>query len=309
MRNVAGRIFPEDDLRHLPLGRHIAACRNAALPGHRLPLHLGRVHVGYVEPGLAQVLAERLGGAVHASPTAPSPTLILSEAAAGTLNAVVLALAPRFGILRRAEDFDIRATPDGVPLGAVDRGAVPALGMIGIGVHLNGFVERRDGPHLWVARRAADKRTDPGKLDNLVGGGVPAGLSPAATLAKEADEEAGIAADLIAGAREVARIPYAIEREGGLRRDLLVCYDLALPEDFRPRPLDGEVEAFELWPAADVLAALAAGNSFKFNVPLVLLDFLARHGLLPAAEAATLAAALAADPQGAMTSLPLPPEA
>lgn len=309
MRSVAGRTFSEDDLRHVRLGRHVDACRNAALPGDRLPLHLGRVHVGYVDPELARLLAERLGGAVRASPAAPSAALILPEAAAGALNAVVLALAPRFGIQRRGEDFDIRATPEAVPLGVVDRGAIPALGMIGIGVHLNGFVARRDGPHLWIARRAADKRTDPGKLDNLVGGGVPAGLSPAATLAKEADEEAGIAADLIAAAREVARIAYAIEREGGLRRDLLVCYDLALPEGFRPRPLDGEVEAFELWPAADVLAALAAGDSFKFNVPLVLLDFLVRHRLLPADQAAALAAALAADPQGAMTSLPPPPEA
>ena len=39
----------------------------------------------------------------------------------------------------------------------------------------------------------------------------------------------------------------------GLRRDLLHCYDLELPEDFVPRAADGEVEAFELWPMAQAM--------------------------------------------------------
>ena len=306
MRNVAGRTFAGEALQAPALRRHVAACRNAVLPGARLALFLGHAHVGYVAADLAECLAGRLGGTIRAASAQRPASLRLPEAAAARLNAVTVALAPRFAIQPRGEEFDIRATPDDASHGVIDRGAIPALGMIGIGVHLNGYLERPDGPQLWIARRARDKRTDPGKLDNLVGGGVPAGLSPVETLAKEADEEAGIAADLIAGAREVARIPYAIEREGGLRRDLLVCYDLALPEGFRPRPVDGEVESFELWPAADVVAALAQGESFKFNVPLVLLEFLHRRGLLPADEAAWIAADLRADPQGAMAALPSP---
>lgn len=306
MRNVAGRTFRSAGLPAPGLRRHVETCRNAVLPGRRLPLFLGACHVGYVAPELAELLADRLGGTIHPVPGAQAGALILPDESAARLSAVTVALAPRFGIQPRREEFDIRATPAASPRGVIDRGAIPSLGMIGIGVHLNGYVERRDGPHLWIARRARDKRTDPGKLDNLVGGGVPAGLSPAETLAKEADEEAGIPAGLIAGAREVARIPYAIEREGGLRRDLLVCYDLALPEDFRPTPVDGEVESFELWPAAEVVAALAESDSFKFNVPLVLLDFLQRQGFLPAEDAAWVAADLPADPQGAMTRLPPP---
>jgi 8-oxo-dGTP pyrophosphatase MutT (NUDIX family) len=93
-----------------------------------------------------------------------------------------------------------------------------------------------------------DKLLDPGKLDHIVAGGIPAGLGPLETLVKEAEEEAAISADLVAAAVPVATIAYAMDRHEGLRRDILYCYDLALPADFVPQPTDGEVEGFELWP-------------------------------------------------------------
>jgi hypothetical protein len=65
-----------------------------------------------------------------------------------------------------------------------------------------------------------------------------------------------------------------------------------LPADFRPVPADGEVESFELWPVARVLAAVRETDDFKFNVPLVLIDFFLRHGLVGGTEAAALRAAL-----------------
>ena len=82
---------------------------------------------------------------------------------------------------------------------------------------------------------------------------MPAGLTPAETLVKEAEEEAAIPASLARQAVPVATISYAMERPEGLRRDLLHCYDLDLPEDFLPHAADGEVEAFELWPIARVM--------------------------------------------------------
>ena len=79
----------------------------------------------------------------------------------------------------------------------------------------------------------------PSKLDHIVAGGVPAGLTPAETLVKEADEEAAIPAHWRARRCRSATITYAMERPEGLRRDLLHCYDLDLPEEFRParRPM------------------------------------------------------------------------
>ena len=73
-----------------------------------------------------------------------------------------------------------------------------------------------------------------------------------------------------------------MERQEGLRRDLLHCYDLELPQDFLPHAADGEVEEFELWPIERVMAAVRDTDSFKFNVNLVLIDLFRRHGLIAA---------------------------
>ncbi len=268
--------------------RHVCACNNAVLPGGRAPLRLGGALVGWVRPEVAALL-EPLGALREAD------GLVLPDARG--LPALSVALLACLGFAPRGELFDVRADPGGpVPGGTVlaqaDRGALPALGIAATGVHLNGLVRRADGLHLWVARRAADKRLDPGKLDHLAAGGVPAGLSPRETLAKEAAEECGLPETLAAQAREVAVIPYATERPEGLRRDRLHCYDLELPESFVPRPVDGEVAGFELWPVARAIETARHTDDFKFNVPLVLIDLALRLGLVEGKEAARLRTAL-----------------
>jgi hypothetical protein len=72
-----------------------------------------------------------------------------------------------------------------------------------------------------------------------------------------------------------------MENEEGVRNDVLFVYDLALPTDFVPRNTDGEIEEFYLWPVERVIETLASGDAFKFNVALVVIDFLVRRGLLP----------------------------
>jgi hypothetical protein len=69
----------------------------------------------------------------------------------------------------------------------------------------------------------------------------PFGLCPAANVAKECWEEAGIPAHLAAAARPVGFVSYASLSEEGLKPDVLLCYDLELPADFVPQPQDGEV--------------------------------------------------------------------
>jgi len=201
----------------------------------------------------------------------------LTDAAA--LPAIARGLSDAGCYRWRREEFDIRAEPDGPVLARLDRGALPSFGVMAVGVHVNGIVRRPDGPYVWVARRAADKLLDPSKLDHIVAGGVPAGLTPAETLVKEAAEEAAIPALLARRAVPVATIGYAMERPEGLRRDLLHCYDLELPEDFAPRAADGEVEAFELWPIGRVMETVRDTDGFKFNVNLVLIDLFQRMGL------------------------------
>ena len=271
------------DLMRPDLMRHIRACRNVELPGRYRPLRLGRAEIGWVGPEVASLLlahvAREEGSAV-----------VLDDASA-LARACDLAVARRLCALR-GEAFDVRETPDGPALAQLDRGAVHVFGVLAWGVHLNGLVQRSDGLHLWVARRAHDKRLDPGKLDHLVAGGAPAGMPLDEVLAKEAEEEAGLSGDLIASAQRMATLSYTMERPEGLRRDVIACYDLHLPEGVQPRALDGEVESFELWPIDAVVDCVRRADDFKFNVNLVLIDLFLRLGLVPDAEAAELRTAL-----------------
>jgi 8-oxo-dGTP pyrophosphatase MutT (NUDIX family) len=239
-----------------PLMRHVLACNNASLPGERQPFRVAGQVVGWVTSEVATVI-----GAAGL----PGLDRRLVEAGFGRW---------------RGEAFDVRAEPRGPVLGTIDRGVLPVLGIMAVGVHLNGLVQGPDGLQLWVARRAMDKKLDPGKLDHIVGGGVPAGLDPAQTLVKEAAEEAGLPASLVAAAVHRGVIQYAMERPEGLRRDRLHCYDLMLPIEFVPVPVDGEVSGFELWPIGRVLEAVRDGDAFKFNVNLVLIDLFLRLGLV-----------------------------
>lgn len=264
------------DAKLAKLLAHIAACHTATLPGRRRPLTAGPHLIGYVLPDFAARL-----GQVSPDVTVTDEAVTIAPAGLPNLNA----MARDTGIHFRHEDFDVRASLDGPVLATLDRGALPSFGVIGVGVHLNGLVHRADGAHLWVGKRARDKKLDPGKLDHLVAGGVPAGFSLVDTLIKEGEEEASLPPALTARAREVARFAYNMERAEGLRRDIVVAYDLDLPEDFIPNPADGEVEHFELWPLTRVYETLATTDDFKFNVALVLIDLLIRHGLI-AGEAA-----------------------
>jgi 8-oxo-dGTP pyrophosphatase MutT (NUDIX family) len=268
--------------------RHIRACNDAVLPGGRRALRLGTARIGWVSPGIASRLLA-LGA------TEADEAVILADADALTRAAEALAADGR--CLSRGEAFDVREVPGGPVLARLDRGALPAFGVLAWGVHVNGLVRKTDGRkadgiHVWIARRASNKLLDPGKLDHLVAGGVAAGMTVEETLAKEAGEEAGLPRALAARARRVATLAYAMARPEGLRRDVLACYDLELPEDFRPRPVDGEVAAFELWPVDAVLDRVRETDDFKFNVNLVLTDLFLRLGLVPEPEAGALRAAL-----------------
>jgi 8-oxo-dGTP pyrophosphatase MutT (NUDIX family) len=261
---------------------HITACQTACLPGERLGFYLGSEQVGYVRPEFAARLA-----AVCRN-IALGDRVVLPAAVAPALNEIALAAGSRV----RGEDFDVRATLDGPVLAVLDRGALPDFGVIGVGVHVNGLVRRQDGWHLWVGKRAADKKLDPGKLDNLVGGGVAAGYSPFETLLKEAAEEAALPEALAKTATLQSRLSYNMERSEGLRRDVLYVYDLILPEDFEPHPTDGEVEHFDLWPLPKIFETVRDTDAFKFNVNLVLIDLFIRFGLVRAEPAAMLRQAL-----------------
>lgn len=260
---------------------HIARCRTAQLPGGRKPIRLGDAPFGWVDPRLFDALAPLAtedGNGLCLPPDTGLEQLGAHLAALGLYRS-------------HGELFDVRDDEDRV-IGQIDRGALPLLGCRAAGVHLNGLVRRDDKLFLWVAHRAADKRLDPGKLDHLAAGGLCAGLTAAEALVKEAGEEAGIQPELLRDATEVATIRYAMDRPEGLRRDTLYCYDLVLPEDFIPQPVDGEVAFFELMPLETVFRIVRDTRDVKFNVNLVLIDLFLREGMFAPDAACLLREAL-----------------
>lgn len=269
------------------LWRHVEACNNIASPGHLIPFRVGEDQVGWLGPELARALAF-FPRDVHfdGRGAALAGRLRGEGARTDALGRLASALAARGHFRLRGEAFDVRATPEGPVLARLDRGALPPFGVISQGVHVNGFLRRPDGLHLWVGWRSRHKPVAPGQMDNVVAGGIPAGLTPDQCLVKEAEEEASLPAELAARAVAVGRVSYVMANEEGLRRDVLHCYDLELPEGVVPRPQDDEVERFELRPAAEVLREVAEADRVKFNVNLVLIDFFLRHGLLGGLDAA-----------------------
>jgi 8-oxo-dGTP pyrophosphatase MutT (NUDIX family) len=180
----------------------------------------------------------------------------------------------------RHECFVVAPHWGAIPPFKIDRGAVPFFGVKAYGVHLNGFVRDGGALKLWIGRRSPKKAVAPGKLDNLVAGGIgyPHGLFE--TLIKECGEEASIPETLAKRAQPVGAVSYRMEVKHGLRDDVLFCYDLDCPRDFTPQIGDDELVGFDLREAREVIALAANGNDFKFNVNLVLIDFGLRHGLI-----------------------------
>jgi hypothetical protein len=200
--------------------------------------------------------------------------------------AEVLARLRDQGVIRgwRDEAYPIGFDFYEPPLMQMERAAVPLFGARAYGVHLNGFVGKGPDLRLWVARRSPNKQTAPGKLDHLVAGGQPLGTSLMANLAKEAAEEASLPEPLVRRARPVGFVSYITERSEGLRNDICFAFDLELAASFEPRNTDGEIESFALWPIERVRERLSTSGDFKFNVALVNIDFLVRHGYLSPEE-------------------------
>ena len=265
---------------------HIRVCNRHDLGKFR-PFSVEGKWIGWVRHDVAQQLAA-FPEAFRVSIEGVSlhPGLTTPEARSNAIDAVAEELSREMGTPKlRGERYRVVPRFGDAPLMSVDRGVVSLFGIRAYGVHMNGLVRRPDGVHLWIGRRAADKSVAPNKLDNMVAGGQPIELSLQDNLIKEAAEEADIPRDLAVTARSVGAISYCLEDEWGLKPDVMFCYDLEVPADFTPRNTDGELQGFSLMPVAEVARLVRDTDQFKFNVNLVLIDFLIRHGhLSPDAE-------------------------
>jgi 8-oxo-dGTP pyrophosphatase MutT (NUDIX family) len=189
----------------------------------------------------------------------------------------------------RDETYPVTVPATGQLLATFERAASRFWGTLTFGAHCNGYVA---GPHgrptaLWIARRSFTKPTDPGLLDNLIGGGVPHGQTPQACVLREGWEEAGLRAEQMQGLQTGRVATVLRDIPEGLQHEWLHVFDLALPRDLTPINQDGEVAELKLMRMDD---ALAATNDMTVDAALATLDFALRHQLLPAEEARQLAA-------------------
>jgi hypothetical protein len=259
---------------------HIVSCNNYD-PARVVPLFAGRDRVGLLRhdnaaalrrfPDVFAVADDRVNLVARGDVAAVSRAV----------DAVVDALVAEKRVPKwRNETFDVAPRWGAPAVFRLDRGAVPFFGTRAYGVHLNGYLWESGSLHLWVGRRAPDKRVAPDKLDNIVAGGIGNGHGLQETLLKEGVEEASIPRNLTSDALPAGVVSYRMENELGVRDDVLFVFDLEMPADFVPKNQDGEIAHFELMPASAVLDRVRTSDDFKFNVNLVILDFALRHGIL-----------------------------
>jgi 8-oxo-dGTP pyrophosphatase MutT (NUDIX family) len=167
------------------------------------------------------------------------------------------------------------------PAFRIERGAARWFGIRTWAVHVNGVVGEGNASELWFARRSPDKGIDPGRLDNLVGGGIAAGACVDETLRKEAWEEAGIPADVARHARSVGAVHVRRALPDGLQRETVFVHDLTLSRHFVPVNQDGEAvehRRVDLYEAARLIAIETGPDEVTIDASLVVLDFLLRNG-------------------------------
>ncbi|KAI8928669.1 hypothetical protein BC831DRAFT_447504 [Entophlyctis helioformis] len=267
------------------------------------PLYIADTLVGIV-PAFAHAAFAAATAVFHSTPS--RITMLPSLSTYDSRSAAVAALlaswrsSAAFECLAgwRNERYDVYG-PGSTKLLAIERSAVGLFGVRSFGCHLNGYVRvAADAPNasaaasavastsaaseirMWIARRSYTKPTNPGMLDNMVGGGLPCGVSPTANMIKECSEEAGIPAAMACKARPTGTVAIWVQSPTrGLIPDTEYVYDLELSTEFVPVAADGEVHEFFLWDLSTVKERLVAGE-FTAEAGLVVLDFLIRFGVV-----------------------------
>lgn len=264
------------------LGFLRAACTHASHAGRELPVlpfYVKEHAVGWLRPSLA----DQLRRWPHVFEVNPAYVTLRAkpDTAAGRTDAMaeVTRELARDGVIRGWRDEIVSvshhyAAPE---LLRIERAATRYFGMMGYAAHVNGFTRVGGLVHAWIARRSPGKHVDPDKMDNLVGGRIPAGFTVDETLRKEAWEEAGIAPSLLAGVNcmGAVRVEYSVPE--GLHREILFVHDLWLPPEFKPANQDGEVSEIKLYPIEEVMRNILAGD-FTLDAGAVMIDGLLRLG-------------------------------
>ena len=250
-----------------------------------VPLRVDSATVGWLDADRAARVGE-FGGVFAADGDGVTFVRALRDAASrSAAMAEVAATLAAEGALTpwRNELYAVAPTFGSTPWFLVERAAARYFGVHTWAAHINGVVRGSTATTMWLARRSAVKAIDPGKLDNLVGGGIAAGVSLLETLVKEAWEEAGIPRELATRAVSAGSVHIWREQPDGLQSETIYVHDLWLPPDFVPANQDGEATDYRLVSlpeVANLISRSGGPDEVTADASLVVLDFLLRHGAI-----------------------------
>jgi len=163
----------------------------------------------------------------------------------------------------RDEYFNYWLKPNTPPLDTdmpwlcVERAGFRHLGLMSHAVHINGFCANG---RLWCAQRSNTKATDPGLWDNLTAGGLTAGEDAIRTVRRELKEEAGWNWNPRQNLHGSGSVRTRRLEPQGWHDEVLLVYNLEIPDSFQPINQDGEVQAFACWDPDQVVSAIQAGD-------------------------------------------------
>lgn len=179
----------------------------------------------------------------------------------------------------RDELFSLWEPSNDRVVATLERASARFWGTLTLGAHCNGYVADAQGHpvQLWIAQRALTKPTDPGKLDNLIGGGVPHGQSPRETVIREGWEEAGLRAEDMRGLQPGGVLELDRDVPEGRQWERLHVFDLALDRHVIPCNQDGEVARLQCVPVSQAID-LALSGEMTVDAAWVTLDFAFRWG-------------------------------
>lgn len=262
-----------------------------------LDFQVDGINLGLVRPNMAQTLCDihvESKPVFEVQKTKEDTSFLTLSSQTGTsveertqAVASVMSKLRDDGIIKgwRDELYPVAESFYSSPLFLMERAAVTVLGVREYGIHINGLVKGAadEPPKMWIARRSPTKSKFPGMLDHIVAGGQPAGLGLLENCIKECEEEANIpeaiTKECIQAAGAISYENYE-SRSDKVTRCVLFNYDLYLPNDFEPKPVDGEVEEFFLWTMDQVKESMAMDyeDPIKPNCYVVIIDYLLRTG-------------------------------
>jgi 8-oxo-dGTP pyrophosphatase MutT (NUDIX family) len=109
----------------------------------------------------------------------------------------------------------------------------------------------------------------------MAAGGIPIGENIYDCAIRELFEEAGVPQSIARHAQLMNTIRVQRNETDGTHDEVLYCFDLALPEHFKPQNQDGEVSAFYRFAPNEVIEKI---TEMTWDAGRVTADFLLRRG-------------------------------